>query len=315
MTEGTTEDAIAAFEATKGLPAPAYTPLSGGLRNPVEEQLHGLLWSEANEVGPTTRPRRLKVADITQMTGLFQPRNGIDETHVMTLFRSIRDRVKMEPVLILAVGSHYVLLDGHHRVAAYDALKWPVPVAYYKGSVMDAVLDAAAENTKARKQVTRAERMNHAWKLVKLACPGRPGEPMYSKAQVRKASTASLPQVAIMRKVHKVLGDDALKYAAWDDAMMAAKGKVREASGDYDWLAEFAEGLADSIGSVAKRGTNNPEAMALAMLHVMGRNFEDFTREVNALARLPEHEKRNRNKTPFQDETNEEVGLGFHEDF
>jgi hypothetical protein len=51
------------------------------------------------------------------------------------------------------------------------------------------------------------------------------------------------------------------------------------------------------------------------MLHVMGRNFEDFTREVNALARLPEHEKRNRNKTPFQDETNEEVGLGFNDDF
>jgi hypothetical protein len=311
MSEGSTEDAIAAFEATKGLPAPAYAPLSGP-RNPVEEQLHALLWSEANEVGPTTRPRKLKVTDITQMTGLFQPRNGIDETHVMTLFRSIRDRAKMEPVLILAVGSHYVLLDGHHRVAAYDALKWPVPVAYYKGSVMSAVLDAAAENTKARKQVTRAERMNHAWKLVKLACPGRPDEPMYSKAQVRKASTASLPQVAIMRKVHKALGDDALKYAAWDDAMMAAKGKVREGSGDDDWLAAFAEGLAGSIGSVAKRGTNNPEAMALAMLH---RNFEDFTREVNALARLPEHEKRNRNKTPFEDETIEEVGLGFTDDF
>jgi hypothetical protein len=314
MSEGTTdssakrsEDAINAFEAIKGLPAPARP--DAPLRNPVEEQLHALLWSEANEVGPTTRPRKLKVTDITQMTGLFQPRNGIDESHVMTLFRSIRDRAAMVPVLILAVGSQYVLLDGHHRVAAYDALKWPVPVTYYKGSVMDAVLDSAAENTKARKQVTRAERMNHAWKLVKLATPGNPDEPMYSRAQVRKASTVSLPQIKIMRKVHKVLGVGALKYAAWDDAMMAAKGKVRPDSDD-DWLTAFADGLADGIVTVAKRGINNPEAMALAMMHVMGRNFPEFAQEVKALARLPEREKRN-NKPVFQDETGQEVESDF----
>ena len=41
MTEGSTEDAIAAFEAIKGLPAPA--PPDTPLRNPVEEQLHALL--------------------------------------------------------------------------------------------------------------------------------------------------------------------------------------------------------------------------------------------------------------------------------
>jgi hypothetical protein len=111
-----------------------------------------------------------------------------------------------------------------------------------------------------------------------------------------------------------VLGADALKYAAWDDAMMAAKGKVRPESGDDDWLTAFAEGLADSIGTVAKRGTNNPEAMALAMMHVMGRNFTEFAQEVKALARLPEHEKR-KNKPAFQDETPEEVGLDFNDDF
>jgi hypothetical protein len=117
-----------------------------------------------------------------------------------------------------------------------------------------------------------------------------------------------------MRKVHKALGAEALRYTAWDDAALAAKGKVREANGDDDWLTAFAEGLADSIGTVAKRGTNNPEAMALAMMHVMGRNFEDFAKEVKALARLPEHEKRN-NKPAFQDETHEEDGLDFNDDF
>jgi hypothetical protein len=297
-----TSDVIAAFEVIKGLPAPDH---SAPLRNAVEEQLHGLLWSEANEVGPTTRPRKLKANDITQMTGLFQPRDGLDESHVMTLFRTIRDKAPMEPVLILAVGTKYVLLDGHHRVAAYEALKQSVPVSYYKGSVMDAVLDSAAENTKARKQVTRDERMNHAWKLVKLTAPGNPDEPMYSKAQIRKASSVSVRQVAYMRSVHKALGNEALKYAVWDEAAAAAKGKVKTRGDDDDWLEQWAMRNADRIAPLKLGISNNPEAAALTMLHVMGRNFEDFAKEVKALARLPEREKRRRAENPFGDETTE----------
>jgi hypothetical protein len=300
------EESADAFEAIKGLPAPAYTPPNAPLRNPVEEQLHALLWSEANEVAPTTRPRKLKATDITQMTGLFQPRDGIDEKHVMDLFRDIRDGVSMEPVLVLAVGSRYILLDGHHRVGAYQAAGKLVPVTFYKGSVMQAVIDASAENTKRRKQVSRAERMNHAWKLVKLTVIGNPDEPMYSKTQIRKASTVSVRQVMYMRAVRKALGDGALKYAAWDDAAGAAKGKLAKAFDD-DALERWAMGYADKIALVTKGMANNPEVAARTMLHVMGRNFTDFAVEVKALARLPERERKAKDDNPFEAELSDDL--------
>lgn len=48
-------------------------------------------------------------------------------------------------------GDGYYLVDGHHRIEAYKAAKWPtaqhVPVAVYQGTLTQALLKAGLGNT------------------------------------------------------------------------------------------------------------------------------------------------------------------------
>ena len=61
----------------------------------------------------------LPLDTIQQLTGLFQFR-GLDEHHIGGLIKAIRSQGKLEPVIVAWVGNRAILIDGHHRMAAYQ---------------------------------------------------------------------------------------------------------------------------------------------------------------------------------------------------
>lgn len=70
------------------------------------------------------RPRTLSLDNLTEEPAIFQMRtlggslDGFDE-HVAKLLSRLRQKRPLLPILIWWTGQRWVILDGHHRLAAY----------------------------------------------------------------------------------------------------------------------------------------------------------------------------------------------------
>ena len=103
---------------------------------------------------------------------LFQPRGWQeeDEAHVQALVRALQRNGPgklLDPVLVMFIGADLYVVDGHHRLAAYEAasVSGPVPVEHFHGTVQEAVLAAGRANHKDKLPMTTDERHNNAWRL------------------------------------------------------------------------------------------------------------------------------------------------------
>lgn len=157
---------------------------------------------------PTDRPNRLPISRIHMCEALFQPRR-IEEKHISDLVRAIRSSKELESVIVIQVGEDAYLIDGHHRIAAYQEAKVssPIPVRYFSGTLDEAVLEAGRANAKAKLPMDTRQRMNYAWRLVLLGG--------YSKAKIVEAACISDGQVARMRKAAKDIGKQAYTFEEW----------------------------------------------------------------------------------------------------
>lgn len=129
-----------------------------------------------------TRTRRyLKPREITTDT-TFQFRHmGTDKAHVRGLAQTLRTVGDLDPVLIWQEADsagqstgRLVLLDGHHRLAAYAKAKGhraAIPAVVVQGDRTGAMLAAVKANSRESLPLTNSERMDAAWCLVRL--PGK----------------------------------------------------------------------------------------------------------------------------------------------
>ncbi|WP_162906570.1 ParB/RepB/Spo0J family partition protein [Algihabitans albus] len=234
-------------------------------------------------------PDRLPVKAISLYPRLFQPRE-IEERHVSELRRSLRNTGVLDALTVIWVGDEPVLIDGHHRHAAYLQEKFtqPVPVRSFKGSLQEAVLEAGRANSKAKLPMTTRDRQDYAWRLILL---GR-----YSKRQTREAAGVSDGLVATMRRAASALGDDAKNYSAWYAARAAAR-KQEFAPMTDDEREEALEALANDWADRMARafGTklaNNPEVTAKAFEVYFGRKLPEVLWELREVPDpfLPEEE-------------------------
>ncbi|MFT4079690.1 ParB/RepB/Spo0J family partition protein [Rhodomicrobium sp.] len=113
------------------------------------------------------RPQRLSLNSLMKRPELFQPRafgarDGLDEYHVTNLRKALRAKGRggdLDPVLVLATKSGAVVLDGHHRVIAYEREGRPdVPVEWFDGSLKDAIAVAGQANSKTKLALTCRQR-------------------------------------------------------------------------------------------------------------------------------------------------------------
>jgi hypothetical protein len=106
--------------------------------------------------------------------GVFQWRNHRYDPrskarHIAALLHalSIRDQ-PFDPLLIFPAAGRYFVIDGHHRLAAYERADWKrlIPVEVFNGSLADARMAALCSNSKDKLAMSRVEKSNAAWRLV-----------------------------------------------------------------------------------------------------------------------------------------------------
>ncbi|MGV8865060.1 MAG: ParB/RepB/Spo0J family partition protein, partial [Pseudomonas sp.] len=238
-----------------------------------------LLLDLEREWQPPTTPRleRVPVDLLEVVPALFQPRD-MSEKHIEDLKRAIKSIGDLDAMLVLPVGSRLIIVDGHHRLEAYQraGTTVAVPISYFEGSPREALFEAGKQNSKAKLPMESRERQDYAWRLVLFDNS--------SKAEVSGASGVSTSQVANMRKVRSQLGDDAFDYASWFKARAAAKGSSKSTADDIDqWKQELAGRWADGMAKqFSTRMANHPEVAAMALDMYFGRKLPELFSELRS---------------------------------
>ena len=238
-------------------------------------ELLARLKSEAMEGSGGPMPPTLSIAEIRRAPALFQPRHTMeDERHIQDLVRAVKNVGVLDPITVMYIGKHLYLIDGHHRVCAYElaGVTAPVPVQYFQGTIKEAVLEAGRVNSKAKLPMTLQERQDFAWRLVLLGS--------YSKKETSEAAGVADGQVAIMRRAKRTLGLEAYDYTSWWKAHRRARGMDGYEMSDDErasWREARAADLAEKIAKACgPRFTRDPEIAAMALERLFGRRLGDL---------------------------------------
>jgi len=127
-------------------------------------------------------PQAIPIKHINTAQSVLQPRGLNDisasEEHIKVLVKAIEQNKPshtLDPITIWWSGSHYRVIDGHHRLEAYrqvnkaGSIKLPsIPVQLFEGSLKDALLEATKLNSKDKLAMTEDDKFDRAWKLVCL---------------------------------------------------------------------------------------------------------------------------------------------------
>ncbi len=130
---------------------------------------------------------------------------GLESTHVRTLAQIVRSGSPLDRVVLWrdpSTGANgLTLLDGAHRLAAYRTAGWsgPVPAMIVECGRKEALLRAAGANTKDRLGMSRNEKQDNAWKLVRMDGVN------FSKVELAKATGVSPRNIVRMRMRWKAL--------------------------------------------------------------------------------------------------------------
>ncbi|WP_133484768.1 ParB/RepB/Spo0J family partition protein [Aliiroseovarius marinus] len=176
-----------------------------------------------NHGGPSPKRKRLPIAALQTDPMTFQFREQeLTPHHVDDLVDALKAGKELDPMTAwVDQEGRYIVTDGHHRLAAYQAVDWQgkVLVEVYTCDRAEARLLALAENAKARLPMTHTAKANAAWALV---CD----EFAYSKRQIVDATGISNGTVATMRRVKKLLdAEDEGLPEDWKQALRASQGK------------------------------------------------------------------------------------------
>ena len=156
------------------------------------------------QVSQTRALRYLTPREITCDPAFKFRQTGTDKAHVRGLSQTLRTVGDLDPVLVWEeVGSdglrtgRLILLDGHHRLAAYATAKGRqkgIVAVLFQGDRNEATLKAVEANTRENLPLSPKERMDAAWRLVRL--PGR----RITVLRVARAAGVGAATVDRMRK-------------------------------------------------------------------------------------------------------------------
>lgn len=190
--------------------------------------------------------------------------------HIHTLAKAVRDGDPLDPLLVLPVGNRFYVIDGHHRLAAYDTAEWTkgIPVEVHAGSLTEARVLALSSNVKDKLPMTAQAKSEAAWRITKENLGGLKAK------QVVELTGVSLRQVRSMRAVWRELNEregierDTLPQLTWKNARDLWEGKTMD--GDFDqetWKEQKAQQVVDLINrhNVTKGLLQDVEVTALAL--------------------------------------------------
>lgn len=225
----------------------------------------------------TPMPDRLPIADVEELQ-LFTMRTALDDHHVERLASALRDDADdLLPILVLRRGGRVILVDGRHRMKAYKVAgrAESIPVVEFQGSPKEALLEAQRVNNMPALGLTKSERMDAAWKLVRLDASGAA---RFTLPQIEKVG-ASRAQATKMRQVLRALGEPGMQYATWREAysrFMNQPQREYSAEDVEEMLNKQAEEAADKLVRVfGNRLSDRPEVLARTIEIYSGRRFDE----------------------------------------
>jgi hypothetical protein len=194
------------------------------------------------------------------------------DNHIYTLSKAIQDREEpLDRLLVMPVGELFYVIDGHHRLAAYDTARWTkgIPVEVFAGSLTEARVRALASNVKDKLPMTTQAKSEAAWTISKENLGDLKAKEVVSLTGV------SMRQVRTMRQAWRELNErkgadkDDLMKLTWAQARPLWEGKTGDL-GDFDrddWKQQKAQEVVDLIRrhNVAKGLLDDPEVTALAL--------------------------------------------------
>jgi hypothetical protein len=255
----------------------------------IEKMLGGTEGAQESAKPVRNLPRvRIVVAE-----KVFQWRNtredvGARDDHILELANIIAATGEpLDPVLVFKAGDQFYIVDGHHRLAAYDTARWTkvIPVSVWTGSLEHASFENMRRNSKNTRNMSRKEKNEAAWKLGKRTPP-------FTREVIHEMTTVSPSTQDGMRRMLKKLRDaetegiDEMTYAQALGKQWADEGSPKF---DADtWLSEKADKLAKKmedhgIGFLLRE---NHEVAAMALLRVDARLAKSL---VSEWAFLPEN--------------------------
>jgi ParB-like chromosome segregation protein Spo0J len=160
---------------------------------------------------------------------------GARDDHIQTLANAIRDtRKPLEPILVFSVGDAFYVVDGHHRLAAYDTAQWqkPIPATVFEGTLEAAADAARAGNIRDKLPMSRNDKREAAWTLVKRVPPR-------TREWISGETTVSPSSIDGMRRVLKALRTKGVDAETIDGMTYAqALGKMSADDSGETWEPE-----------------------------------------------------------------------------
>lgn len=225
------------------------------------------------------RPARQQVSlrNISTKSDVFQFRHfEVDPHHVDDLAGVLNNGNLLDPLTLWTdpETGGLVVVDGHHRLAAYKQARWrkKVPALVYSCGVEQARLMALRENGKTRLPLTKDERMDAAWKLVCLDLPE------YSRRIIRETTCVGDGTVANMRRTRETLvkrdPDDELPKHWWQAMATLRDREQREYTEEEREAmieaktAQLDEKIGRALGYMA---AHQPEAAVAVVIKRLGR--------------------------------------------
>lgn len=205
------------------------------------EQLQADLGRTKAPEGPARRTAarsELYIAEsVFQWRGSHRKNEWERNNHIFTLAKALRDGGKpLERLLVMPVGKKLYVIDGHHRLAAYDTVQWTkgIPVEVFKGNLTEARVRALTGNVRDKLPMTTQAKSEAAWTITKenLARP--------TAEQVHEWTGISVRQVRNMRKVWRELHEresvdrDALPGLTWRQAREVWEGRDPQIAFDQE---------------------------------------------------------------------------------
>ncbi|WP_431260978.1 hypothetical protein ACQ86G_13240 [Roseateles chitinivorans] len=213
-------------------------------------------------------PKTLPVASLEVLPSVFQVRprhdaaTGISNPiHVDVLAAHLLSSPKYEldPITVILIGQRHILIEGHHRLAAYRREKREtIPVRFFKGSPQQALVESGRDNKKDRLPMGRTERSERAWALV-VADLG------LTVPQIVEGSGVKERTVKMMRKKRKeILAEGKELPEQWASVLYGE----REANPAWfdEQVKNFADRLTKTFGPGATFSPGKQEIMADALI-------------------------------------------------
>lgn len=215
----------------------------------------------------------------------WRGRSGSDkyerDKHIHTLAMALKaQKTPLARLTVWPLGDRFYVLDGHHRLGAYDTVGWSkaIPVDVYEGTLDEARLQAIRGNIKDKLRMTTQQKSEAAWTIVKENIGSLKPDQISEETTVSRRTVFNMKQAWEELNQRTDLSDtvkDKLPSITWNQARALKKGGYVDLAESWDadqWIDEKAGELTALIRNkgIERAFLKDPEITARAISRLNG---------------------------------------------